>query len=118
MYNLIKKMIFTIKTDQFLSWLITIFIAASTQLWGALAPLLNTGNPLTVASVLLAAKFQLIGFAIAIGLLTAYILYLNRFSLKKAFGAVGTFFTTMKQKLKQLKQKYDKFDDDDFGNIA
>lgn len=115
MYNLIKKAIFAIKTDPFLGWLITIFIAASTQLWGALAPLLNTGNPLTMALVLPVAKFQLIGFAIAVGLLTAYILYLNRFSLKKAFGAVGTFFTTMKQK---LKQKYDKFDDDDFGNIA
>ncbi|WP_368895044.1 hypothetical protein [Priestia megaterium] len=115
MYNLIQKIIFTIKTDQFLVWFITIFIAASTQLWGALAPLLNTGNPLTLASVLLAAKFQLIGLAIAVGLLTVYVLYLNRFSLKKAFGSVGTFFVSMKQK---LKQKDNKFDDDDFGNIA
>lgn len=115
MYNFISKIIFKIKSDQILIWLITGLFTAAWQLWGALAPLLNAGNPLTVASVLLVAKFQIIGFAIAFGLLTAYILYLNRFSLKKAFGAVGTFFVSMKQK---LKQKDNKFDDDDFGNIA
>ncbi|PEA36568.1 hypothetical protein CON45_23875 [Priestia megaterium] len=115
MKNLVSKFIFKLKTDQILVWLITGLLTAGWQLWGALAPLLNTGNPLTVASVLLVAKFQIIGFAIVFGLLTAYVLYLNRFSLKKAFGAVGTSFTSMKQK---LKQKYNKFDDDDFGNIA